>query len=219
MIHFLICNLWLHLIICSLTYFSSKDSANHISLQIIKGSTGHGSTNNLKGLSRMSLESRFPDHINVQNKSLEKEMLGAVREKLKSDPGFLKGSFSSRQDYRAQLYTLLKSMAEEKYLISNFSISDDFLDMALSEIFGLGIVEKYISDNEVTDIFIQDLEMLVIKNGVKVFLGKVFDTWVYVSSSSTCGAVHPSWKHTIPNPNHRMLLVDHFIYQGLPYKK
>ena len=46
------------------------------------------------------------------------------------------------------------------------------VDRLLSEIFGLGILEKFLQDKEVTDIFIQDDEMIIIKNGEKeYFLG------------------------------------------------
>ena len=122
----------------------------------------------------MSLENRFAPLTAMQNSDIEKEILYALKEKLKSEPGLLGGSFDSRQDYREKLYSLLKNLSDEKYMLSGFTVTNDFLDRVLSEIFGLGIIEKYISDNEVTDIFIQDQEMLVIKNGVKVYLGEVF---------------------------------------------
>jgi len=38
----------------------------------------------------------------------------------------------------------------------------------------LGVLEKFIQDKEVTDIFVQDVEMVIIRNGVKEYLGRVF---------------------------------------------
>jgi pilus assembly protein CpaF len=58
----------------------------------------------------------------------------------------------------------------------DYEISQELLGAALSEIFGLGILERYLSDKAITDIFIQDTEMLVIKNGVKQYIGKVFNS-------------------------------------------
>ena len=48
--------------------------------------------------------------------------------------------------------------------------------MALAEIFGLGILEKYLQDEKVTDIFIQDRELIIIRDGEKQYLGEVFKT-------------------------------------------
>src|SRR4030067_706120 len=59
---------------------------------------------------------------------------------------------------------------------SDIRIDEEILDTALSEIFGLGIIEKYLSDKDVTDVFIQNKEMLIIKNGIKQYEGEVFES-------------------------------------------
>jgi len=118
------------------------------------------------------------DRISEQNeitKNDEKEIINSVKEKIKNDSAFINSSFLNRDDFKEKLFLILKNEVEKKYPYSNFNIKNNLVDRVLSEIFGLGILEKFLQDKEVTDIFIQDNEMIIIKNGVKEYLGEVFN--------------------------------------------
>jgi len=118
------------------------------------------------------------DRISEQNeitKNDEKEIINSVKEKIKNDSAFINSSFLNRDDFKEKLFLILKNEVEKKYPYSNFNIKDNLVDRVLSKIFGLGILEKFLQDKEVTDIFIQDNEMIIIKNGVKEYLGEVFN--------------------------------------------
>ncbi|OFW64280.1 MAG: hypothetical protein A2Z35_00280 [Actinobacteria bacterium RBG_19FT_COMBO_36_27] len=104
----------------------------------------------------------------------EKEIVSLVKKKIKNDNYFVKGNFLNRDYFKDKLYVLLKDEIERKYEYFDFDIKDELINELLSEVFGLGVLEKFLQDKEVTDIFIQDDEMIIIKNGIKKYLGKVF---------------------------------------------
>jgi len=106
----------------------------------------------------------------------EKEIISLVKKKIKNDDFFVNSSFFNRDDFKGKLYLLLKDEIEKKYPYSDFDVEDNLINKALSEIFGLGILEKFLQDRMVTDIFIQDNEMIIIKNGIKEYLGTVFNS-------------------------------------------
>lgn len=113
---------------------------------------------------------------NKLTKDDEKEIISLVKKKIKNDDFFVNSSFFSRDDFKGKLYLLLKDEIEKKYPYSDFDVEDNLINKALSEIFGLGILEKFLQDRMVTDIFIQDNEMIIIKNGIKEYLGAVFNS-------------------------------------------
>ncbi|MDP3011620.1 MAG: ATPase, T2SS/T4P/T4SS family [Candidatus Hydromicrobium sp.] len=119
------------------------------------------------------------DRICDQNKLTkddEKEIISLIKKKIKNDDFFVNSSFFDRDDFKGKLYLLLKDEIEKKYPYSDFDVEDNLINKALSEIFGLGILEKFLQDRMVTDIFIQDNEMIIIKNGIKEYLGTVFNS-------------------------------------------
>jgi len=119
------------------------------------------------------------DRICDQNKLTkddEKEIISLIKKKIKNDDFFVNSSFFNRDDFKGKLYLLLKDEIEKKYPYSDFDVEDNLINKALSEIFGLGILEKFLQDRMVTDIFIQDNEMIIIKNGIKEYLGTVFNS-------------------------------------------
>lgn len=119
------------------------------------------------------------DRICDQNKLTkddEKEIISLIKKKIKNDDFFVNNSFFNRDDFKGKLYLLLKDEIEKKYPYSDFDVEDNLINKALSEIFGLGILEKFLQDRMVTDIFIQDNEMIIIKNGIKEYLGTVFNS-------------------------------------------
>ena len=119
------------------------------------------------------------DRICDQNKLTkddEKEIISLIKKKIKNDDFFVNNSFFNRDDFKGKLYLLLKDEVEKKYPYSDFDVEDNLINKALSEIFGLGILEKFLQDRMVTDIFIQDNEMIIIKNGIKEYLGTVFNS-------------------------------------------
>lgn len=113
---------------------------------------------------------------NKLTKDDEKEIISLVKKKIKNDDFFVNSSFFNRDDFKGKLYLLLKDEIEKKYPYSDFDVEDSLINKALSEIFGLGILEKFLQDRMVTDIFIQDNEMIIIKNGIKEYLGAVFNS-------------------------------------------
>ncbi|NQT66502.1 MAG: CpaF family protein [Actinobacteria bacterium] len=106
----------------------------------------------------------------------EKEIISLIKKKIKNDDFFVNSSFFNRDDFKGKVYLLLKDEIEKKYPYSDFDVEDNLINKALSEIFGLGILEKFLQDRMVTDIFIQDNEMIIIKNGIKEYLGTVFNS-------------------------------------------
>ncbi len=111
---------------------------------------------------------------NKLRRSDEEEIISSVKKRVKNDKSFLNYSYLNREYFKDKLYIFLKDEIEKKYPSLVFDIRDELINKALSEIFGLGILEEFLQDKEVTDIFIQDMEMIIIKNGVKKYLGRVF---------------------------------------------
>lgn len=103
-----------------------------------------------------------------------KELIGSVKEKIKNGNFFVNDNFSNRDYFKDKLYMLLKEEIEKKYTYFDFDIEEELINELFSEVFGLGVLEKFIQDKEVTDIFVQDVEMVIIRNGVKEYLGRVF---------------------------------------------
>ena len=124
----------------------------------------------------MSLKDRLLDKNQIFNPEQEKEIITAVKNKVKNDKDFLNPFSLNRAEYKDKLFMLINSEIYRRFPLLEFEVSQDFLEYAISEIFGLGVLEKYLSDKKVTDIFIQDREMLVISNGEKKYLGEVFDS-------------------------------------------
>ncbi len=121
------------------------------------------------------LKDRLHEQKDLDNE-IENEMIKTVKTKIKKGEILLNSGFFNREDFKDKLYLILSSEMEKKYPYSDLELKDDLVRRLLSEIFGLGILEKYLQDKMVTDIFIQDKEMIIIKNGVKEYLGKVFDS-------------------------------------------
>lgn len=122
----------------------------------------------------MSLKDRLLDKNQIFTPEQEKEIITAVKDKVKNDKDFLNPFPLNRAEYKDKLFMLINSEIYRRFPLLEFEVSQDFLEYAISEIFGLGVLEKYLSDKKVTDIFIQDREMLVISNGEKKHLGEVF---------------------------------------------
>jgi pilus assembly protein CpaF len=105
-----------------------------------------------------------------------REILKVLKQRIKNDDAFFSGYSSRRQDYIEKIFVILSAIVEEEERFFDFEITDRLLETAISEIFGLGILEKYLSDRMITDIFLQDTEMLIIKDGRKQYIGKVFES-------------------------------------------
>ncbi|MDD3819142.1 MAG: ATPase, T2SS/T4P/T4SS family [Actinomycetota bacterium] len=103
-----------------------------------------------------------------------KELIGSVKDKIKNIDFFVNDNSLNRDYFKDKLYMLLKEEIEKKYAYFDFEIEDELINELFSEVFGLGVLERFIQDKEVTDIFIQDVEMVIIRNGVKEYLGRVF---------------------------------------------
>lgn len=124
----------------------------------------------------MSLKDRLLNRNQIVTPEQEKEIIAAVKDNVKNDKDFLNFFSFNRIEYQDKLFMLINNEIYRRFPLLEFEVSQDFLKYAISEIFGLGILEKYLSDKKVTDIFIQDKEMLVISNGEKKYLGEVFNS-------------------------------------------
>lgn len=129
----------------------------------------------------MSLKDRLLDKNQAITFEQEKEIITAIKDNVKNDKNFLNLFSMNRNEYRDKLLVIINDEIHKRFPLREFEVSQDFLEYVLSEIFGLGILEKYLSDKRVTDIFIQDREMIVISNGEKKYLGKVFNSLDEVS--------------------------------------
>ncbi|MBM3699841.1 MAG: CpaF family protein [Actinobacteria bacterium] len=112
----------------------------------------------------------------IKRDQAEKDIIGLLKKRIRDDIKFFSDSFSSRQQYREKIYYMISDIANSSVAHAGLYIGDELLEKALSEIFGLGILENYLSDKKITDIFIQDRQMLIIRDGRKQFLGEVFNS-------------------------------------------
>lgn len=107
----------------------------------------------------------------VQKKQLKKR----VQVLLLGDAEFIDNVFYEREVLRDRIKGLLKRIVSEDSIGLEEDVDDDLVTEILQELFGLGIIEKYLQDREVTDILIQDTEMAIIKDGRTIDLGRVFE--------------------------------------------
>lgn len=106
----------------------------------------------------------------------KRKIISKVKDKVKdhADITLASSGFINRDDFKDKLYLLISNVIEEEYPYLNYEIDSSLIDDALSEVFGLGILERFLQDRLVTDVLIQDREMVVIRNGKKENLGEVF---------------------------------------------
>ncbi len=110
------------------------------------------------------------------NDGTKRELIQNIKNDIKKDDFLLNNIFFNREEFKDKLYIILTKKIQEKYPYLSYQVDDDLLNHALAEIFGLGLLEQYLQDKDITDIFIQDKEMIIIKNGRKEYLGEVFKT-------------------------------------------
>ena len=119
------------------------------------------------------LKDRMIKNIDVDAR-IKRELIDMVKTSIKKDDHPTSNVFFNRKDFKDKLYILLNKKLQMKYPDMSYQVDDDLLNLTLAEIFGLGVLEKYLQDERVTDIFIQDTEMIVIRDGIKEYLGEVF---------------------------------------------
>jgi len=119
------------------------------------------------------LKDRMIKNIDVDAR-IRRELIDMVKTSIKKDDHLTSNVFFNRKDFKDKLYILLNKKLQMKYPDMSYQVDDDLLNLTLAEIFGLGVLEKYLQDERVTDIFIQDTEMIVIRDGIKEYLGEVF---------------------------------------------
>jgi pilus assembly protein CpaF len=108
------------------------------------------------------------------DKKAKSRLIKNLKEDLKQDDTLMDNFFFNREDVKDQIYLILSKKIQEMYPYQSYKIDDDIINRSLAEIFGLGVLEKYLQDEKVTDIFIQDKELVIIRNGEKQYLGEVF---------------------------------------------
>jgi len=124
----------------------------------------------------MGLEDRLVNQGKLSSEQ-EENIISRVKDRIKKDNIiFDKTGFYNSENLGDELYMLISSEIEGKYPFCNYKIEDNLIEKMLSEIFGLGVLEKYLHDKTVTDIFVHNREMVIIKNGVKEYLGEVFSS-------------------------------------------
>ncbi len=119
------------------------------------------------------LKDRMTENIKIDAR-IKREIIDMVKTNIKKDDHLINNIFFNRKDFKDRLYILLKQNLQEKYPHISYQVDDDLLNLTLAEIFGLGILEQYLQDEKVTDIFIQDTELIIIRNGIKEYFGEVF---------------------------------------------
>lgn len=121
----------------------------------------------------MSLKERIAEKI-IKEDDLDTEIVKRVKKIIKTKEYKFNFLFNNKTDYKDKIFLIIKKEAEEYFNLVNYKIKNEMVERIFFDVFGLGILEFYLSDKEITDIFIQDLEMIIIKNGQKIFLGQVF---------------------------------------------
>ncbi len=122
----------------------------------------------------MSLRERL-NKKNEMDSGIEDALINAVKKKIKTRKNeIMSHHLATREDFKDTLYLMIFNELESQYPDLDYEINDLLVDRALAEIFGLGILEKYLKDVSVTDIMIQNKEMIIIENGIKKYLGEVF---------------------------------------------
>jgi len=121
----------------------------------------------------MSLKDRISEKT-IQESDLEKEIIKRVKKMIKTKAYDLNPVFNNKEHFKDKIFLIIKKEVEEYFNIANYHIKNEMIERIFYDTCGLGILEVYLGDKEITDIFIQDLEMVIIKNGHKIFLGQVF---------------------------------------------
>ncbi|MDD3520718.1 MAG: ATPase, T2SS/T4P/T4SS family [Actinomycetota bacterium] len=121
----------------------------------------------------MSLKDRITEKT-IKESELEKEIIRRVKKRIKSKAYNLNPVFKNKEDFKDKIFLIIKKEVEEYFNLVNYKIKDEMIERIFYDTFGLGILEVYLCDKEITDIFIHGLEMVIIKNGQKIFLGQVF---------------------------------------------
>ncbi len=122
----------------------------------------------------MSLRERLHKKGETAN-DIEDALIGSVKQKIKKRGNeLLSHHLATREDFKDTLYLMIINELESQFPDIDYEVDDLLIERALSEIFGLGILEKYLKDASVTDIMIQNKEMIIIQDGIKRYLGEVF---------------------------------------------
>jgi len=121
----------------------------------------------------MSLKERINEN-KIGESELERDTIKRVKNIIKSDKDKLNITYSSKEDLKDKIFLIVKKELEEHFNLVNYKIREEVIERIFYDVYGLGILELYLCDKGITDIFIQDLEMVIIKNGRKIFLGQVF---------------------------------------------
>jgi pilus assembly protein CpaF len=123
----------------------------------------------------LSLKDRLAEK-QIFDENQEEEIISLLKEKIRKDKNFFNNLFLNKEDYKDKLFSLINELINSNYPYFDFQISNSLIERAVAEVFGLGLLEKYLSDKSVTDIFIQNKEMLIIRNGIKEYLGEVYNS-------------------------------------------
>jgi pilus assembly protein CpaF len=146
---------------------------------------------------------------NTIEKRTRRALINSVKDDIKSDRFLLERNFFNREDFKDKLYIILTKKIREKYPNLPYRVDNNLLEAALAEVFGLGLLEQYLQDENVTDIFIQNKEMVVIRKGKKEYLGEVFKTIeeVYL-------IIDRIKSHTGKNIDQRLPFLNTELYEG-----
>ena len=123
----------------------------------------------------LSLKDRLAEK-QIFNENQEEEIISLLKEKIRKDKNFFNNLFLNKEDYRDKLFSLINELINSSYPYFDFQNSSSLVERAVAQVFGLGLLETYLSDKSVTDIFIQNKEMLIIRNGIKEYLGEVYNS-------------------------------------------
>jgi pilus assembly protein CpaF len=121
------------------------------------------------------LKDRMLHKNTIDNKTRDR-LVKSLKEDIKKYNILTDSPFFSRDDFKDKIYLILSRRIQDMYPYQSLKVDDELLNQGLAEIFGLGVLEKYLQDEKVTDIFVQDKELIIISEGKKQYLGEVFKT-------------------------------------------
>lgn len=120
----------------------------------------------------MSLRERVEQKRKINSEQKER-LLEAVRGRLLAEEEAATG-LPSKKNLISRIYSQVRSYLETEASDLSLELTKGLVQEVYERLFGLGPIEPFLADSEVTDILIQDTEVMIIKSGRKENFGKVF---------------------------------------------
>lgn len=122
----------------------------------------------------MSLSERVEQKRKI-NPEQKERLFEAVRGRLLAEEEVATG-LPSKKNLISRIYPQVRTYLEAEGSDVSLELAEDLAREVCERLFGLGPIEPFLADDQVTDIMIQNTEMLIIKNGRKESLGRIFSS-------------------------------------------